>query len=201
MCNTLVSCIVPLLNVYYRYFLCKTVSFCIVFFVWCVIHIVRDIVCVIHCHAGTPSHKAWTPILRLFCPTSSRKGAQYCSIFTNIWWINFKSRAALWQCRPIQRLPMQQHHKIIKSDKHRVTSSALLQRGKYRHFLSEDNVSNEYLWWRHRYNSEPENKQKMGHSPVMQKLKERLLYRAVNIQKDILRDHSVLLPYKHAWMG
>ncbi|XP_039126995.1 uncharacterized protein LOC120263173 [Dioscorea cayenensis subsp. rotundata] len=36
---------------------------------------------------------------------------------------------------------------------------------------------------------------------VIQKLKERPLYRAVDIHKDILQDQGVRLPYKHAWMG
>ncbi|XP_039141173.1 uncharacterized protein LOC120278445 [Dioscorea cayenensis subsp. rotundata] len=36
---------------------------------------------------------------------------------------------------------------------------------------------------------------------VMQKLKEIPLYKVVDIQKDILRDHGVCLPYKRAWMG
>ncbi|XP_039119170.1 uncharacterized protein LOC120255401 [Dioscorea cayenensis subsp. rotundata] len=36
---------------------------------------------------------------------------------------------------------------------------------------------------------------------VMQKLKETPLYKAVDIQKDILRDHGVCFPYKPAWMG
>ncbi|XP_039130888.1 uncharacterized protein LOC120267282 [Dioscorea cayenensis subsp. rotundata] len=36
---------------------------------------------------------------------------------------------------------------------------------------------------------------------VIHKLKETPLYRAVNIQKDILCDHGVRLPYKLAWMG
>jgi len=36
---------------------------------------------------------------------------------------------------------------------------------------------------------------------VMHKLKESPLYRAVDIQKDILREHGVRLPYKRAWMG
>ncbi|XP_039131806.1 uncharacterized protein LOC120268481 [Dioscorea cayenensis subsp. rotundata] len=36
---------------------------------------------------------------------------------------------------------------------------------------------------------------------VIYKLKETPLYRAVDIQKDILRDHDVRLPYKRAWMG
>ncbi|KAJ0962191.1 hypothetical protein J5N97_030019 [Dioscorea zingiberensis] len=36
---------------------------------------------------------------------------------------------------------------------------------------------------------------------VIQKLKDRPLYRAVDIQWDILREHGVGLPYKQAWMG
>ncbi|XP_039146836.1 uncharacterized protein LOC120284095 [Dioscorea cayenensis subsp. rotundata] len=36
---------------------------------------------------------------------------------------------------------------------------------------------------------------------VDRKLKEWSLYRAVDIQKDILQDHRVRLPYKSAWMG
>jgi len=36
---------------------------------------------------------------------------------------------------------------------------------------------------------------------IIHKLKESPLYRAVDIQKDILRDHGVHLPYKCAWMG
>ncbi|XP_039134530.1 uncharacterized protein LOC120271908 [Dioscorea cayenensis subsp. rotundata] len=33
------------------------------------------------------------------------------------------------------------------------------------------------------------------------KLRDRPLYRAMDIQRDILRDHGVRLPYKQAWMG
>ncbi|XP_039118108.1 uncharacterized protein LOC120254027 [Dioscorea cayenensis subsp. rotundata] len=36
---------------------------------------------------------------------------------------------------------------------------------------------------------------------VVMKLRDRPLYRAVDIQRDILRDHGVRLPYKQAWMG
>ena len=36
---------------------------------------------------------------------------------------------------------------------------------------------------------------------IMQRLKEQPLYRAIDIQKDILREHGVRLPYKRAWMG
>lgn len=34
-----------------------------------------------------------------------------------------------------------------------------------------------------------------------QKLKDRPLYRAIDIRKDILKEHGVRLPYKQAWMG
>ncbi|XP_039140545.1 uncharacterized protein LOC120277771 [Dioscorea cayenensis subsp. rotundata] len=36
---------------------------------------------------------------------------------------------------------------------------------------------------------------------IMQRLKERPLYRAIDIQKDIIREHGMRLPYKHVWMG
>ncbi|XP_039134263.1 uncharacterized protein LOC120271655 [Dioscorea cayenensis subsp. rotundata] len=36
---------------------------------------------------------------------------------------------------------------------------------------------------------------------VIQKLRDRPLYKAVDIQRDMLRDHGVRLPYKQAWRG
>ncbi|XP_039135769.1 uncharacterized protein LOC120273201 [Dioscorea cayenensis subsp. rotundata] len=47
----------------------------------------------------------------------------------------------------------------------------------------------------------PEASKKWVSERVIQKLKETPLYRAVDIQKDILRIHGVCLPCKHAWMG
>ncbi|XP_039123296.1 uncharacterized protein LOC120259902 [Dioscorea cayenensis subsp. rotundata] len=49
--------------------------------------------------------------------------------------------------------------------------------------------------------SHPKARKKWVSEHVKHKLKETLLYRAVDLQKDILHDHSVRLPYKRAWMG
>lgn len=41
----------------------------------------------------------------------------------------------------------------------------------------------------------------MSSSCVIQKLKDNRLYRVVDIQCDILHDHSVKLSYKQVWLG
>ena len=48
--------------------------------------------------------------------------------------------------------------------------------------------------------SHPKASKKWVTGHMIQKLKERPLYKAINIQKDILREHGVQLPYKQAWM-
>lgn len=47
----------------------------------------------------------------------------------------------------------------------------------------------------------PKASKKCVYHHVIKKLKEQPLYRAVDIQKDILREHGVCFPYKRAWMG
>ncbi|XP_039118745.1 uncharacterized protein LOC120254772 [Dioscorea cayenensis subsp. rotundata] len=49
--------------------------------------------------------------------------------------------------------------------------------------------------------SHPRASKKWVSRQVMRKLRDRPLYRAVDIQRDILCDHGVRLPYKQAWMG
>ncbi|XP_039117893.1 uncharacterized protein LOC120253679 [Dioscorea cayenensis subsp. rotundata] len=49
--------------------------------------------------------------------------------------------------------------------------------------------------------SHPKASKKWVSRQVIQKLRDRPLYRAVDTQRDILRDYGVHLPYKQAWVG
>ncbi|XP_039145643.1 uncharacterized protein LOC120282874 [Dioscorea cayenensis subsp. rotundata] len=49
--------------------------------------------------------------------------------------------------------------------------------------------------------SHPRASKKWVRRQVMRKLRDHPLYRAVDIQRDILCDHGVRIPYKQAWMG
>ncbi|XP_039140440.1 uncharacterized protein LOC120277649 [Dioscorea cayenensis subsp. rotundata] len=49
--------------------------------------------------------------------------------------------------------------------------------------------------------SHPKASKKWVSAHVIQKLKDRPLYRAIDIQRDMLRDHGVYLSHKQAWLG
>ncbi|XP_039145549.1 uncharacterized protein LOC120282768 [Dioscorea cayenensis subsp. rotundata] len=49
--------------------------------------------------------------------------------------------------------------------------------------------------------SHPKASKKWVSARVIQKLKDRPLHRAIDIQRDMLRDHGVHLSYKQAWLG
>ncbi|XP_039134333.1 uncharacterized protein LOC120271720 [Dioscorea cayenensis subsp. rotundata] len=100
---------------------------------------------------------------------------------------------------------------FIKNDKQRVTVKCTVEGCEWRaHVSMEDNHQTfriKTMYPTHMCgggigtSSHPKASKKWVSARVIQKLKDRPLYRAINIQRDMLRDHGVYLSYKQAWLG
>lgn len=100
---------------------------------------------------------------------------------------------------------------FIKNDKIQVTNKCAVSNCSWHvHASKEGNIDTfqvKIIQATHNYGggigkiAHPKASKKWVCDCVIQKLKERPLYRVVDILKDILREYSVRLPYKRAWMG
>jgi len=100
---------------------------------------------------------------------------------------------------------------FIKNDKLRVTVRCAAPECTWRVYASKEGVHDTFRLRTMQAthvcgggigtNAHPKASMKWVSERVIHKLKESPLYRAVDIQKDILREHGVRLPYKRAWMG